>query len=78
MYSIAHQQLSICCLKNYLIYTILILSDDQVAEPPGIDPACVDLYIGKVAARDIEQDQSINSWQLTQLQFHLVQVTDGM
>lgn len=59
----------------------VISSDDvvvKVAEPPGIDPSCVDLYLGKVAAREIEQDQSINSWQLTQLQFHLVQVTDGM
>ena len=50
----------------------------QVAEPPGIDPSCVDHFVGKVAARDIEEDQSINSWQLTQLQFHLVQVTDGV
>ena len=61
-----------------VINTLLISSGGQVAEPPGIDPSCVDLYVGKVAARDIEQDQSINSWQLTQLQFHLVQVTDGM
>ena len=50
----------------------------QVAEPPGIDPSCVDHFVGKVAARDIEEDQSINLWQLTQLQLHLVQVTDGV
>merc|ERR1712173_472642 len=30
----------------------------KVAEPPGIDPSCVNLFVGKVAARDIEEDQS--------------------
>ena len=40
----------------------VISNDDvliKVAEPRGIDPICVDLYLGRVALCDIKEDQSI-------------------
>ena len=43
--------------KNSVISTEDFLI--KVAEPRGIDPICVDLYLGRVALCDIKEDQSI-------------------
>ena len=57
-----------------------IISDDmveiKVAEPPGIDPRKVDLYVGKVAKVDIGRDESIKSEMLTTVSMQIIQSVD--
>ena len=58
----------------------VISGDDvivKVAEPRGIDPKCVDHYLGKIAACDIEEDQSIVASMLTCLQLEITQNIDN-
>jgi len=48
----------------------------KVAEPPGIDPRKVDLYVGKIAKVDIGKDESINSDMLTTVSMQIIQHVD--
>ena len=50
--------------------------DIKVAEPPGLDPRKVDLYIGKVTKYDIEKDESIISQMLTTVGIQIIQYVD--
>ena len=54
-----------------------VISEDdvcvKVSEPRGIDPKCVDSYIGKIALCDIDEDCSIQSPMLGCVQYELVQ-----
>ena len=62
--------------KHDIVKNSVISADDvliKVAEPRGIDPICVDLYLGKVALCDIKSDQSIESSMLGCVSLELIQ-----